>query len=330
MNQKGAHTPVATDEIAHEVLVQAEPDLVYHLLERVQDWPHAFGSTVHVDVLLEERNTQLFRLWALVHGQVRDWTTRRALDPATHRIDFQQIVPVAPVASISGQWSVCRAPRGMSSVTLTQRFSSVAGDPGALARIRRTVEHIGGTKLGELKQIAELGIDRRELRFSFCDAEMVQGRASAMFELIRRVDTWPNWVPHVRRVELVEEPGGVQHVDMEARSADGSTRVTSWTRLCFPDCRAIVAKQVRPAGLVTTHTALWEFEEDEGGAFTRAWHTVTLDRAGMSMMLGPDATVEQARAVIRRVLGAESLATLRCAKAVVESGGGARHEGGNR
>jgi aromatase len=313
---------VAIHDTVHEVPVDAEPELVYRLIADVEGWPHVFGPTIHVDLLLEEGDAQLLRIWATAQGGVHDWTSRRTLDPQARTISFQRIVSKPPVTAMSGRWSVEDAEFGASQVTLTHRFSAVADDAAAVAWIQEAIDRNSGAELGALKQAAELGPLRGQLHFSFSDAEMIRGSAAAVFEFVRRADAWPSRLPHVDRVELTEEPNGVQRMEMDTRAPDGTVHTTSSIRLCFPDRRAIVYKQFRLPALMAGHTGRWQFEEDDGIVFARSWHTVTLDRDGIKSLLGPEATVAEARAMVRRALGTNSLATLRHAKAFVERGEG--------
>ncbi|GAA2055113.1 SRPBCC family protein [Catenulispora yoronensis] len=313
---------MAIHDTKHEIRIDAEPDVVFGLIQDVSGWPHVFGPTVHVDLLLDEGDSQLLRIWATAQGGVHDWTSRRTLDPGARRVSFQQIVSKPPVASMSGEWIVAAAGPGACHVVLTHRFAAIADDPAAVTWIDEAIDRNSTVELGALKRAAELGAGRGELHFSFTDAEMIEGSAAAVFEFVRRADLWPQRLPHVARVELEEEPGGVQRLTMDTSAPDGSVHTTTSVRLCFPDRRVIVYKQLRLAPVMAGHTGRWQFEQDGGTVFARSWHTVTLDPDGVRAALGPDATPAEARARVRHALGTNSLATLRRAKEFVEGGGG--------
>lgn len=312
---------VAVHDTKHEVRIDAEPDVVYGLIQDVSGWPHVFGPTVHVDLLLDEGDAQLLRIWATAAGGVHDWTSRRVLDPGARRITFQQIVSKPPVAAMSGEWIVASAGPGACHVVLTHRFEAIADDPGAVSWIDEAIDRNSSVELGALKRAGELGAGRSELHFSFNDAEVIVGSAAAVFEFVRRADRWPQRLPHVERVELSEESGGVQHLTMDTRAPDGGVHTTTSIRLCFPDRKMIVYKQTRLAEVMAGHTGRWQFEQDGDSVFARSWHTVTLDPDGVRAVLGAEGTVAQARARVRHALGTNSLATLRQAKEFVESGG---------
>ena len=311
---------MANHDTVHQISVEADPESVYRLIADVGGWPHVFGPTIHVDLLLEEGDAQLLRIWATAGDGVYDWTSRRTLDPQLRTIAFQQIVSRPPVAAMSGQWIIDEAAPG-SRVTLTHRFSAIGDDPDAVAWIQKAVDRNSEAELAALKRAAELGPERDQLHFSFSDAEMIRGSAAAVFEFIRRADAWPARLPHVNRVELAEEPGGVQRMEMDTCAPDGTVHTTSSIRLCFPDRRMILYKQFQLPALMAGHTGRWEFEEDDDGTvFARSWHTVTLDPNGIRTLLGPDVAVADARAMVRASLGANSLSTLRHAKVFVERG----------
>lgn len=310
---------MAIHETVHEVPVEADSEPVYRLIADVGGWPQVFGPTIHVDLLLEQAQEQLLRIWATAQDGVHDWTSRRVLDPRARTVEFQRIVSKPPVATMSGRWSVEPAPAG-SRVTLTHRFSAIADDAAAVSWIREAIDRNSGAELSALKQAAELGPLRERLRFTFSDAEMIRGSAAEVFEFVRRADAWPDRLPHVGRVELAEEPGGVQRLEMDTRSPDGTVHTTSSIRLCFPERGTIVYKQFRLPALLAGHTGRWHFEQDDGTVFARSWHTVALDADGIRAVLGPETTVDEARALVRKSLGANSLATLRHAKAYVERG----------
>jgi aromatase len=312
---------VAIHHTKHEISVAAEPDTVYKLIADVSGWPHVFGPTVHVDLLHDDGREQLLRIWALAHGEVRDWTSRRALDAVAGRVSFQQVVSSAPVASMGGEWIVTPAGPGASHVTLTHQFEAIADDQDAVVWIDEAIERNSTVELAALKQAAELGAGREDLHFTFSDTQVIRGSAAAVFEFIDRADAWPRRLPHVSRLALTEQPGGVQHMEMDTRSPDGSVHTTTSIRLCFPERGTIVYKQLQVPPVMAGHTGRWVFEESDGSVIARSWHTVTLSPEGVRAALGPDVTAAQAREKVRHALGTNSLTTLRRAKEFVESAG---------
>jgi len=308
-------------DTSHEVIVDAVADAVYRLIADVAGWPHLFDPTVHVDLLLEEEGAQLLRIWAMAGGAVHDWTSRHSLDALGRRIAFQRIVSKPPVAAMSGEWSVTPQGPGSCRVVLTHRFETIGAAAPVAAGIAALLAQDSAADLAAIKRAAELGAARSELHFSFSDAEMIRGSASATFDFVRRADAWPLWLPHVSRAELIEDPGGVQRLTTDTLAPDGSSQTTHSVRLCFPQRREIVYKELdAPGALMAAHTGRWQFEEGDGTVFARCWHTVTLDADGIRQEFGADASVADVRATLRRTLGAESQLTLSRARLFVERG----------
>ncbi|MBW1602495.1 aromatase/cyclase [Streptomyces sp. JJ66] len=307
----------------HTVTVWAPPRTVFGLLADVANWPHVFGPTVHSEMLQDDGRDQLLRLWAFAGGQVRTWTSRRELDPAAGRIVFRQTVPAAPVAAMGGEWLVEAHADGGSRVTLLHDFRAVDDDPAAVTLIGEAVERNSRAELAALKGVAEQGEQRAELVFTFRDCEHVHGAAEDVFSFLDRADLWPERLPHVARLALTEDEPGVQHLDMDTRSsADGSLHNTTSVRICRPEELTIVYKQLRVPAALAGHTGRWVIEQDSADSARLAvtsWHTVTLDPEGVRQALGPAATLAEARALVRKSLGANSSATLRYAKEYAES-----------
>ena len=65
------------------------------------------------------------------------------------------------------------------------------------------------------------------------------------------------------------------------------------------------------------HTGHWLFKAVPEGVVASARHTVTIKAAAISM-LGPDATLQDARVQARKMLSANSMKNLQIAKAYAE------------
>jgi aromatase len=299
---------VATHLTRHEITVANEPKAIYALIADVAGWPHVFGPTVHVDLLRDDGVEQLLHIWALANGEVRDWTSRRTLDPEAGLITFRQVVSSPPVASMGGQWILERLGGDSCRVTLNHDFEAIADDPDAVAFIERAVDR---------NSTAGTGPD--ELRFTFSDPLTMRGAAADVFEFINRADLWPQRLPHVSRLDLTERVPGIQHMEMDTRSPDGSIHTTESVRLCFPERNVIIYKQLRVPPVMTGHTGRWEMHERADGTVeATSWHTVTLSPQGIRDALGPDAGVAEAKEKVRHALGTNSRTTLRHAREFVE------------
>jgi aromatase len=303
----------------HSAAIDASPATVYRLIADVSQWPHIFGPTVHVELLEERAGEQLMQIWALAHGRVRTWTSRRTLDENTATITFRQTVPAAPVAAMGGEWCVRPADGGGCLALLRHDFRAVGDAPDALDLIRGAVNRNSEAELAALKTAAESGAARGERQLTFSDSVRVDGAAGDVFRFLDRAGEWPRHLPHVARVDLTEEEPGIQHMEMDTRSPDGGTHTTASVRVCFPARGLIVYKQLRLPPVMTDHTGRWEVEEDGGGVVVTSWHTVTLSPEGVRRALGPTATIAEAREKVRQALGANSSITLRHAKEFAES-----------
>ncbi|WP_432146125.1 aromatase/cyclase [Streptomyces sp. bgisy084] len=312
-------------DVTHTITVPAAPAVVFALLADVERWPLIFPPTVHARFLErapEGGGPERLQLWATANGGARTWTSRRLVDPVRQRISFGQDRPVAPIAAMGGEWIV-RPAAGGSEVVLTHAYSAVDDDAETLAWLEKAVD---GNSRAELVALAEAARDAatgRETGFTFRDSLHIDGTAAAVHAFLNRAEHWVERLPHVARVELTEEVPGVQILEMDTRTADGSSHTTRSVRVCAAP-HSIHYKQLVTPALLRVHTGSWLLVEDgAGGVTATAEHTVVLAREAIGRVLGPDATEEQARAFVRDALGRNSSATLQRAKAFVEGTPGA-------
>ncbi|WP_277622421.1 aromatase/cyclase [Streptomyces sp. CB03238] len=313
----------ATHVTEHVITVGAAPETVYGLVADVSAWPQVFGPTVHAEVVepADPRTggEELIRIWATANGQVRTWTSRRTLDPQARTIRFRQVVSADPVASMGGEWRVDPVEGGTTRVVLLHDYRAVNDDPEAVQQIEQAVDHNSRAELAALRNAAELGADRDELHFTFRDSLTVNGSAQDVYDFLDRADLWPERLPHVARLALTEDEPGIQHMDMDTRSPDGSAHNTTSIRVTFPERGSIVYKQLRVPVAMSGHTGRWDIEpQGDGTVLATSWHTVTLDPEGVRSALGPQATLAEARALVRKTLGTNSSTTLRHAKQFAE------------
>ncbi|MFE2413350.1 aromatase/cyclase [Kitasatospora sp. NPDC059408] len=300
----------------HTINVAAEPSAVYGLIARAEDWPHVFPPTVHVERLAVEGESERLRLWAFANGEVRSWTSRRDLDRRTLRVRFRQEVSSAPVASMGGEWIIESAPGG-SSVTLLHDFSVVDDDPSAREWVARAVDTNSDSELAALKAAAESLAAEPGALLSFADHVDVAGAREEVYDFLWRADLWSERLPHVSRLVLTEPGEGLQAVEMDTRTADGSVHTTKSVRVGFGPQR-LVYKQTQVPPLMSAHTGRWTVEPSEHGVRATSHHTVVLRPDRVRDLLGPDATLDTARRLVRDALGRNSTATLELAKASAE------------
>lgn len=316
----------------HTVSVGAPADAVFALIADVTRWPQMFGPTVHVEVHEEDGPLQLLRIWAFAAGNVRTWVSQRTLDARAKLITFQQVVSVAPVAAMGGEWLVRPAGPDRSTVVLTHRFQAVDDDPEAVRLINAATDNNSTAELAALARFAEGAADE-ELRFTFSDTERIRGQAKDVFEFLHEAGRWPERLPHVARLELTESRpdegprkvgGGTeetvhQHMEMDTRSPDGSVHTTTSVRLSFPERGTIIYKQLRVPPVLAAHTGRWDVTSNGREVTATSWHTVALDPAGVREALGPQGTLAEARKLVRAALGGNSSTTLRHAREYAEA-----------
>ncbi|MFF7331958.1 SRPBCC family protein [Streptomyces sp. NPDC008150] len=307
---------MTTREVEHEITVGAPAPTVYRLLADVAQWPRIFPPTLHVDQVEHGGGRERIRIWATAGDEAKNWTSRRTLDADALRITFRQEVTAPPVAAMGGTWIVEPVTDDASRVRLLHDYSAIDDDPGSLEWIDRAVDRNSRAELAALKENLERAHQEEELTFSFTDSVTVAGAAKDLYDFVNDAALWPERLPHVASVQLTEDTPGLQTLEMDTRAKDGSTHTTKSYRVTFPHHR-IAYKQVTLPALLTLHTGLWTFEETPEGTVASSQHTVTLD-PGKLGVLGPDATLADARAYVHGALSTNSLATLGHARAYAE------------
>ncbi|WP_410612265.1 SRPBCC family protein [Amycolatopsis sp. lyj-109] len=206
---------------------------------------------------------------------------------------------------------------GTSKVRLRHDYHAATDDPADLAWIDQAVDRNSHVELAALKDTAEAAAS--DLLFSFDDTLEIDGSARDVYDFINEARLWRERLPHVARVDLTEDTPGLQVLEMDTRTQDGSTHTTRSIRVCLPH-RKIVYKQVQVPKLMTLHTGHWLFEDRPGGGVTAtSRHTVRINEDTITEVLGASADVAAARAFVRKALSTNSLATLGHAKNYAES-----------
>lgn len=306
-------------EVEHEITIAAPAAAVYRLIAEVQHWPRIFPPTIYVDHVDRSERTERIRIWATANGEVKNWTSRRTLDPDTLRIDFRQEVSTPPVASMGGAWLIQALSPTQCRVRLLHDYRAVGDSPEGLAWIDQAVDRNSRSELGALRTNVELAHAAEELTFSFQDTVQINGSAKDVYDFINDAHLWSQRLPHVATVRLEEIAPGLQVLEMDTRAKDGSTHTTKSYRVTFPHHR-IVYKQVTLPALMTLHTGYWTFDENDDGVAATSQHTVVLNAENITRILGEQAGVAEARQYVRTALSTNSCATLQHAKNHAESG----------
>ncbi|MFI9157287.1 aromatase/cyclase [Kitasatospora aureofaciens] len=300
----------------HSIDVDAPAEVVYTVIADALAWPRRFAPTLHVEREELGPGAERLRIWARANGEVKHWTSRRDLDADQRRIRFRQEASSAPVASMAGEWQVAERPGG-TTLTLTHEFSALDDDPQGLRWISEATDRNSRSELAGIKDLAERWNRLAEFEFEFEDSVLVDAAPEAVYDFLRDAAAWPARLPHVARLDLREEAGGIQHMSMDTRTADGSEHTTESIRICFPES-GIAYKQLRTPSMMAAHTGRWTVEPTDRGVRVTSWHAVVLNPEAVPTVLGPDATAATARRFIREAAGGNSRATLGLAKRFAE------------
>ncbi|MFI1367320.1 aromatase/cyclase [Streptomyces griseochromogenes] len=304
-------------EVEHEITVRAPAAEVYRLIAEVENWPRIFPPSVYVDHVERGETEERIRIWATANGTAKNWTSRRTLDPAALRIAFRQEVPAPPVAAMGGTWIIEPLSGEESRVRLLHDYRAVGDDPENLRWIDEAVDRNSRSELASLKENIERVTESAELTFSFEDTVRIGGSAKDVYDFLNEAQLWTDRLPHVGRVVLTEDTPGLQTLEMDTVAKDGSQHTTKSVRVCFPH-RRIAYKQITLPALMILHTGYWELAEDGDDVLATSQHTVTLNTANITKILGEAAGVAEAREFVRGALSANSRATLGHAKAYAE------------
>jgi aromatase len=311
-------TASATREVEHEISIDAPARRVYDLIVDVERWRDIFGPTVHVEYVEKEGNAERIRIWATANDTAKTWVSKRTIDPERHRITFRQERSQHPVGGMGGLWAVEPLSDAACRVRLFHDYFAASDDPADLLWIDAAVDRNSEKELAALKANAELS--ETDQLMTFDDAVDVDGSAKDVYDFINEAQLWQERLPHVARVRLQEETPGLQILEMDTRTKDGSVHTTRSVRVCQPYRRIVYKQTVLPA-LMTLHTGHWLIEERSGGLVSvTSSHTVKVNGSRVTEILGAGADTATAQAYVRGALSANSMATLRLAKAYAEGG----------
>jgi len=306
----------AVREMEHELNIGAPAERVYALIADVGKWPQIFPPTVHAERVESDGSSELIRIWATANGAARTWTSRREHDPEQMSVSFRQQRSPHPVGGMGGKWVVEPVSESECHVRLLHDFFAASGEEADLDWISQAVDRNSMSELHALKASAELtGPDQL---ITFDDTVTVDGSARDVYDFINQARLWSVRLPHVSRVLLQEDTPGLQILEMDTSTKDGSVHTTRSVRVCRP-YTSIVYKQIVLPALLTLHTGAWLIEEGDGaGVSVTSRHTVRINTARIGDVLGAGADAQTAQQFVRNALSGNSLTTLRAAKAYAE------------
>ncbi len=305
--------------VEHEITIGAPAAQVYDLVADVEKWPEIFPPTVHALQAESDGRSELIRIWATANGTARSWTSKREHDPGKRTIAFRQAKSVSPVGGMGGKWIVEPVSGEQCHVRLLHDYFASTDNPADLEWIGQAVDRNSTAELRALKERAELNGTGQLI--SFADTVEVDGRARDVYDFLNEAQFWQERLPHVSRVWLEEETPGLQILEMDTCAKDGSVHTTRSVRVCQP-CETIIYKQIILPPLMLLHTGRWLIEPGPGGGVAvTSRHTVRINPDRIAQVLGDGADLATAQAGVRAALSANSLATLRLAKAYAEEAG---------
>ncbi|HEX5405556.1 MAG TPA: aromatase/cyclase [Pseudonocardiaceae bacterium] len=301
----------------HQVDVRAPAKVIYQLIADVATWPRMFPPTVHIEYLERDERSERIQIWATANGEAKTWISRRELDPGRMRVDFRQESSQDPVALMGGTWAIEPISADESLVRLLHDYRAVDDDPRKLDWIGEAVDRNSRSELAALKVNAELAVEAPDLFLTFADTVQVKGSGQHVYDFVNEANLWSERLPHVASVSMVEDSPGIQLLDMDTMTKDGSTHTTRSVRVTFPSSR-IVYKQIEVPALMTLHTGEWTIEENSDGSSVTSQHTVAINAANIEQVLGAGASVEDARKFVRNALGTNSMTTMEAAREYAE------------
>ncbi|MCP2260265.1 aromatase [Streptoalloteichus tenebrarius] len=312
-----------TYESEHSVRVLAPARTLFDIVTDVVNWPRVLPPMVHVEPLTDDGSDPAFQVWATAKDEIRSWVSGHEADRDRLVVAFRQRISPPPLASMNSVWSVDRVSDEESVVRIHHEFRLLTDDPAATRWIRQAIHHNSEHELHALKEGVERAGRQPDLAFSFEDGIEVSGALEDVYDFVRDAGEWPTRLPHVARVDLRETTRDVQVLEMDTRAVDGSTHTTRSVRVCFPHEKIVYKQQVLP-WLLTVHTGQWLFTRTAAGVSATSRHTVVINPDAVTPVLGQDATLADARAFVRRAVGANSAATLQHAKEYAERRAGLR------
>jgi aromatase len=311
-----------THQAEHQISVGAPAGRVYELIADVGNWPQMFGPTVHAEQVERDGAAERIRIWATANGAAKTWLSRRHLDPAAHSISFRQERSQHPVGGMGGTWIIEPVTEGTCRVRLLHDFFAATGDPADVEWISRAVDRNSTAELAALKAAAEA--EGAPALLTFADTVEVEGTAKDVYDFLNDAGRWEDRLPHVARVSLTEETPGLQVLEMDTQTKDGSVHTTRSVRVCEPHHR-IVYKQIVLPALLALHTGRWLISETAPGLVSvTSEHTVRIEESRITGVLGKGADLACAQAFVRTALSGNSLATLRLARTYAELAGTGR------
>jgi aromatase len=306
------------NHLEHTIAVSAPPSAAFQVIADAVNWPIVFLPTIHLERDDLGGGEERIHVWALANDEVKAWTSIRNVDPDRLTVRFRQEKSSPPIGAMSGEWIVEAQPDGGSRVRLLHDFRAIDDDPAALQWIADATDRNSNTELATLKAAAEQADERESLIVWWDDSVPCSGDPDDAWEFMWNAREWPTRVPHVERMSIQEPEPNIQVMEMDTKTKDGSAHTTRSIRVGFPK-RKLVYKQTTPPALLSVHTGHFLIEDAPEGFMLTSRHSAMIIPEKIPVVLGADATVQDARDYIQTALTANSRVTMEHAGAFAEA-----------
>lgn len=247
-----------THRTSHEKKVEAPPIDVFYLLANVSRWPTIFQPTVCAERVAGDDAEETIEIWASANGSLRNWQSRRSIDPLAMSIRFSQLNPSRPLDHMGGEWLIEAEGNG-SHVTLLHDFRLNSSDPSDTDYVARAVETNSRAELEGLSLAA--AAEEQGLFGSVTESVELDAPADEVFKFLNEAGSWSDRLPHVAWSKLSQLGGAGQYLEMATLAGEGKEHITGSYRVSFPEHRQMFYKQdILPGGL-TSHTGSWHIRD---------------------------------------------------------------------
>jgi aromatase len=160
MLPSGSGTRNAMFHTEHTVTVEAPADLVYTVLEHIEDYATLFPPTQSSTILEESGTHQIARLVVDVSGQTQSWVTRRDLDRERRVIAYRQLENAAMIEYMGGEWRALPLDDSRTQLVITHDFAArpteaVPSQETATELLRAAVDRNSHADLDAVRNEAE-------------------------------------------------------------------------------------------------------------------------------------------------------------------------------
>lgn len=304
----------------HEVAVGVPAKRVYALLADLGNWPRIFRPFVHLEVLGSAGDFQRVGMWSVTGDRVEHWSALRRPDEAALRIDFRPEEVAPPLTRMERSWTVEPRGSGACVVRLAHTYAVADDDPAAAASVRAAVDTVAQAETAAVKAAAEIEAGASDLLLTVTDRVDIDAPVEAVHDALYAVERWPEFLPHVVRVDVRQDSAGMQMVEMDTREGDGSLLTLRTARVGRPPL-TICFKQLALPPIGSSHHVRWTLTPSGAGrgVSVTSEQVVVIDESGIPQLPGEGRPVDKARQFAQRELSAKARLILDGVKGRLES-----------